>query len=156
MSGPRGGKDKIGSATPSTPAGMSKLLTKVRERALAYPETTEEFPWGDRVAKVKGKVFVFLGDDENGHFGCSLKLPKSHALALELPFASPTPYGLGKSGWVSLRGKELQTAPFGMLEEWLEESFRAVAPKMVLKKLDAAEEGATKKPKASKKKPSAR
>jgi len=141
---------------PAASKKMSKLLTQVRERALAYPDTTEEFPWGDRALKVKGKVFVFMGDDENGHFGCSLKLPKSHALALELPFASPTPYGLGKSGWVSLRGKELQKAPFGMLEEWLDESFRAVAPKTVLKKLDAAEEVATKKPKEAKKKPSAR
>jgi len=49
------------------------LYAKVRELALSYPETTEEFPWGDRVVKVKGKVFVFMGEDDGGHFGCSLK-----------------------------------------------------------------------------------
>ena len=116
----------------------SPLLTKVRTLALSYPETTEEFPWGDRVVKVKGKVFVFMGQDAEGRFGCSLKLPRSHALALELPFAEPTGYGLGKSGWVSLRGPELEKAPFAMLEEWLDESFRAVAPKKILATLDAA------------------
>ena len=87
--------------------------------------------------KVKGKVFVFMGEDADGHFGCSLKLPRSHALALELLFAEPTGYGLGKSGWVSLRGAELEEAPFDMLREWLDESFRAVAPKKVTAELDA-------------------
>ena len=116
----------------------SPLLTKVRALALTYPETSEHFPWGDRVVKVKNKVFVFMGEDAEGHFGCSLKLPRSHALALELPFAEPTGYGLGKSGWVSLRGPELEEAPFDMLREWLDESFRAVAPKKVIASLDAA------------------
>lgn len=121
----------------SAKTGSSALLARIRAAALAYPETTEEFPWGDRVVKVKGKVFVFMGVDAEGAFGCSLKLPRSHTLALELPFAAPTGYGLGKSGWVSLRGPELEEAPFEMLAEWLEESFRAVAPKKVLAQLDA-------------------
>jgi predicted DNA-binding protein (MmcQ/YjbR family) len=129
---------------------MSPLLAKVRARALAYPETTEEFPWGDRVVKVKGKVFIFMGQDPAGAFGCSLKLPRSHAIALELPFAEPTGYGLGKAGWVSLKGPELQKAPFEMIEEWLDESFRAVAPKKVLALLDAAEKKPAPKPKRGK------
>jgi predicted DNA-binding protein (MmcQ/YjbR family) len=115
---------------------MSPLLAKVRDKALSYPDTTEEFPWGDRVAKVKGKVFIFMGQATESAFSCSLKLPRSHAVALELPFAEPTGYGLGKSGWVTFKGPELQKAPFEMLEEWLDESFRAVAPAAVLKKLD--------------------
>ena len=123
------------------------LLARVRALALSYPETTEEFPWGDRVVKVKGKVFVFMGEDASGAFGCSLKLPRSHALALELPFAEPTGYGLGKSGWVSLRGPELAEAPFDMLREWLDESFRAVAPKRVIASLDASTAVAASKPK---------
>ncbi len=134
---------------------MNALLTKVRALALSYPETTEEFPWGDRVVKVKGKVFIFMGQDEKGMFGCSLKLPRSHALALELPFAEPTGYGLGKSGWVSLRGPQLEKAPFDMLREWLDESFRAVAPKRVIASLDGAA-AAPKKPVREAKKRSAK
>ncbi len=121
---------------PRKPAKASTLLPKMRAAALSYPSTTEEFPWGDRVVKVKGKVFVFMGEDEEGHFSCSLKLPRSGALALELPFAAPTGYGLGKSGWVSFRGPELEKAPFEMLHEWLDESFRAVAPASILKALE--------------------
>ena len=33
----------------------------LRDFALRYPETHEDFPWGERVIKVKGKVFLFLG-----------------------------------------------------------------------------------------------
>jgi predicted DNA-binding protein (MmcQ/YjbR family) len=129
---------------------MSPLLAKVRELALSYPETTEEFPWGDRVVKVKGKVFIFMGQDDGGAFGCSLKLPRSNALALELPFAEPTSYGLGKSGWVTLRGPELAKAPFDMLREFIDESFRAVAPAKVIAALDGKAAG---KPVPAKKKP---
>ena len=44
-----------------------------------------------------GKVFVFLGRDDAG-LGLSVKLKHSRLMALGLPFASPTGYGLGKSG----------------------------------------------------------
>src|SRR6185503_21308751 len=72
----------------------------LRAFALGFPEAYEEFPWGERVAKVNGKVFVFLGMDGDT-LGLSVKLPQSGMLALGLPFASPTGYGLGKAGWVT-------------------------------------------------------
>src|SRR4029079_16678362 len=81
----------------SKPKGVGALL---RDFALAYPGAHEEFPWGERVVKVKGKVFVFLGRDEED-FGLSVKLPQSRLMPLDLPYTSPTAYGLGKAGWVS-------------------------------------------------------
>lgn len=135
MADPKKTKSKT-KTQAAPPKKKGALLEKMRAAALAYPSTTEEFPWGDRVVKVKGKVFVFMGEDEDGYFSCSLKLPRSGALALELPFASPTGYGLGKSGWVSFRGPELERAPFEMLHEWLDESFRAIAPTAILKALE--------------------
>lgn len=123
------------SAKP-TETKLHPRVAMLRAAALAYPEAREEFPWGDRVVKVRGKIFVFMGVSD-GHFGCSLKLPESHALALTLPFASPTPYGLGKSGWVSLRGPELAEAPDAMLLEWLDESYRAIAPAKLVAGLGA-------------------
>src|SRR4029077_887839 len=35
----------------------------LRRFALGLPGATEHFPWGERVAKIAGKVFVFLGTD---------------------------------------------------------------------------------------------
>src|SRR5262249_45789303 len=103
----------------------------LRKLALSYPESREEFPWGHSAFKVKGKVFLFM-NLENGVLSLSVKLPVSGQYALTLPFASPTGYGLGKSGWVSARFEKKETVPLEMLSEWVEESFRAVAPKRVL------------------------
>lgn len=109
---------------------------ELRKFALSFPETREEFPWGDRAIKVKGKVFVFMGSIDDG-FGMSTKLPQSAAAALTLPFASPTPYGLGKSGWVSARFSAKEEPPVELLKVWIEESYRAIAPKKVLALLNA-------------------
>jgi predicted DNA-binding protein (MmcQ/YjbR family) len=114
----------------------AKLL---REFALSLPEAYEEFPWGERVAKVKGKVFVFLG--MNGHeLGLSVKLPQSGMLALGLPFATPTGYGLGKAGWVTARFSKSKKAPVDLLRSWIDESYRAVAPKKLVASMSAPAE----------------
>jgi predicted DNA-binding protein (MmcQ/YjbR family) len=111
----------------------AKLL---RDFALSFPEAYEEFPWGERVAKVKGKVFVFLGMDGD-ELGLSVKLPQSGMLALGLPFASPTGYGLGKAGWVTARFAKREKAPVDLLRSWIDESYRAVAPKKLVAALAA-------------------
>jgi len=111
----------------------AKLL---REFALSLPEAYEEFPWGERVAKVKGKVFVFLGMNGD-ELGLSVKLPQSSLLALGLPFATPTGYGLGKAGWVTARFGKRQKAPVDLLRAWIDESYRAVAPKKLVAAMSA-------------------
>ena len=109
----------------------------LRTFALGFPEAREDFPWGERVAKVKDKVFVFLGRDDEDDWGVTVKLPSSGLIALSLPFASPTGYGLGKSGWVTARFTAKDKPPLDMLRKWIDESYRAVAPKELVKKLDA-------------------
>ncbi|MCY1010228.1 MmcQ/YjbR family DNA-binding protein [Nannocystis pusilla] len=101
---------------------------QVRALALAYPQTVEEFPWGHTAVKVGGKAFLFMGG-EGDTLTLSMKLPASHGAALLLPFASPTGYGLGKSGWVTASFPKDAALPISLLAEWLEESYRAVAPK---------------------------
>jgi len=66
----------------------------------------------------------------------SVKLPESGSLVLGFPFASPTGYGLGKSGWVSLQfGSRDRVPPLEVLCAWIEESYRAVAPVRMAKTL---------------------
>jgi predicted DNA-binding protein (MmcQ/YjbR family) len=114
---------------------FARAESALRRHALAYPETREDFPWGHSAIKVKGKAFLFM-DQADGTFGLSVKLPLSGRLALALPFASPTGYGLGKTGWVSARFGKGDAIPLDMLKEWIDESFRAVAPKKLVARLE--------------------
>src|SRR5688572_16198191 len=82
------------------PLDPRSLAGRLRARALEFPEATEDFPWGERAIKVRGKAFLFLrAEGDTASF--SVKLPHSAADALELPNVEPTHYGLGKHGWVT-------------------------------------------------------
>jgi predicted DNA-binding protein (MmcQ/YjbR family) len=100
----------------------------LRQYALTFPEAVEEFPWGERAFKVKKKVFLFLSAHPD-HVTFSVKLPESGEFVLNLPYTEPTGYGLGKHGWVTGHLKPDTDAPLDLLHEWIEESYRAVAPK---------------------------
>ncbi len=80
--------------------------------------------------KVKGKIFVFLGRaGEVNILSFSVKLPSSAPLALSIPGASPTGYGLGRADWVTFRFEKDMAVPVELVREWILESYRAVAPK---------------------------
>lgn len=115
---------------------LESLELELRDYAMTFPEATEDHPWGHRAIKVKGKTFVFLGGDKNeAELSLSVKLPSSRDIALDLPFAEPTGYGLGKSGWVSARFTKVTDVPLDLLKGWIDESYRAIAPKKLSKLL---------------------
>jgi hypothetical protein len=93
---------------------------------------------GAVLARAPGKQhsphLLFLRAEGN-EVSFSVKLPNSAAEALELPFTEPTQYGLGRHGWVTARVDGGRSAPLDRFESWLEESYRAVAPKRLLKAL---------------------
>ena len=136
---------------------VRKAHMALRDFAMSLPEAWEDFPWGERVVKVKKKVFVFLGSEEKRKerdhetgIGFGVKLPESAADALTLPYTEPSGYGLGKSGWVSVRIPA--QPPMDLFESWIEESYRAVAPKKLAAMVgEDAEERPAKKKKPAKK-----
>ncbi len=109
-------------------ATLKRCFDHLRKKALAYPETREDLPWGESAIKVKGKTFVFMRVDKQA-LHLSVKLPQSREFALEYPFTKPTGYGLGKAGWVT--AEFTADPPLDILEAWIDESFRAIAPKKV-------------------------
>jgi predicted DNA-binding protein (MmcQ/YjbR family) len=105
------------------------------EFALGLPEAHEDFPWNERVVKVRGKIFVFLGGQAStDEPAITVKLAESHGHALSLDGARPTGYGLGRSGWVTVPAASVAPAT---LREWVEESYRIVAPKRLVAELDS-------------------
>ena len=109
-------------------AAKARLL----KYALAKDGATLEHPWGENVAKVKGKVFVFFGMDEPdaqyADYVMGVKLTTALLYAKSQPFVEAMGYGLGKSGWVSVK-KPKGPLPTAMFEEWIDESYATVAPK---------------------------
>lgn len=77
-----------------------------------------------------------LPPGEGKPFSLSCKLPHTGYEALQLPYAEPTAYGLGKSGWVSFDPPEDQVSAMGQLKARVEESYRAQAPKKLVRELD--------------------
>ena len=98
--------------------------------ALDKPGAYEDHPWGESVAKVGKKVFVFFGVADSDDAGMGVKLPASQPLALAQPGVKPSAYGLGKAGWVSIRFADAGL-PAETLREWIDESYRAIAPKRI-------------------------
>lgn len=103
--------------------------------ALSFPEAWEDHPWGESVAKVGKKVFCFFGG-EQGAPNISVKLPDSAEEALSFEAVVPAGYGLGRAGWVTM---PLSAAPDGLVEDWIEESYRAVAPARLSRQLETGE-----------------
>jgi len=110
---------------------VKKIYNVLRKYALGFPETREDMPWGECAIKVKGKVFLFMRC-EDAELRLWVKLPQSHPYALDRPFAEPAGYGLGASGWVSATFKGKAKPPVDLLKGWIDESYRAVAPKKLL------------------------
>ncbi len=139
-----------------TSARIDAALKELRAFGLAFPGTHTKSPWpGHLDLAVKDKTFAYLSL-EGQPLGISCKLPRSAEAALMMPFAKPTGYGLGKSGWVTAEIPLGETPPVALFKDWIEESYRAQAPRTLVKQLDGGVSAKPKAPKQAAKKPAAK
>ena len=126
---------------------LKSTKARLLKYALAKPEATLEHPWGENVAKVRGKVFVFFGmaepaaDAPYADYVMGVKLTDALLFAKSQSYVEAMGYGLGKSGWVSVKMPK-RAAPMDMFEEWIDESYMNVAPKRI-SRAAASPRGAT-------------
>jgi predicted DNA-binding protein (MmcQ/YjbR family) len=101
----------------------------LRKAALAYPGTEEAFPWDHYAYKAGGKkIFLYLTEAADGGFNCTMKLPYRQTDALKMKGAELTGYGMGAKGWVTLTYSGKAKPPMTKLFDYLDESWRAIAP----------------------------
>ncbi|HEU5074148.1 MAG TPA: MmcQ/YjbR family DNA-binding protein [Polyangiaceae bacterium] len=125
------------SSTKSGLAAHQRALAELRAFGLALPEAHTKSPWpGHLDLAVRDKTFAYLNDELPLSISC--KLPQSCHEALGLPFTTPTGYGLGKSGWVTATFAASDNPPVAFLKAWIEESYRAQAPKRLVQALTLA------------------
>jgi predicted DNA-binding protein (MmcQ/YjbR family) len=129
-----------------------KLLAIV----LRLPGAYEDRPWGDVHCKVAGKIFVGWGRDEGGAYSVGFKTDKElqAMLVASDPRFTIAAY-VGKHGWVNMK---LRAKPdWAEVEQFVVDSYRRIAPKKLIKELDAlrangaAESGASSAKTAKKK-----
>lgn len=123
-------------AVSDAKAAEAKLIAY----AATFPGAWEDHPWDHTVMKVGQKIFVFFGgaaapDDT---LSVTVKLPISYEMALTLPYMTPSGHGLWKAGWAQLTQRSGDDIDLATIRGWIEQSYRAVAPKKLVKQLDAA------------------
>lgn len=118
---------------PASPERFSTSLCRhLRSVALALPETSEGTSCVNRAFKVGKKNFLFVGERKD-HLYVMVKLDGSFekARALKDPRVD-----VGKIGWVTLRFPEDDALDRKLLADWVVESYRSLAPKTLVRKLD--------------------
>jgi len=114
--------------------------SRLREICLSFPESYEQETWDDPTFRVRTKIFVKAGRDHHEYtIWCKARPGVQEMLvsADQSRFFIP-PY-LGGRGWVGihLRGD----VDWGEVADLVEESYRLIAPKHLVKLIDAAESG---------------
>jgi predicted DNA-binding protein (MmcQ/YjbR family) len=125
----------------------SSVLDHMRAICLALPETRETLTWGQPHFRVGEKIFAGCGEEKN-RVVIGFKLDMDHADAIiQDPRFWRAPY-VGHKGWVSMDANAV--------DDWDEvrplvlESYRLIAPRRTVAKLDGG--GAPAVAKAPKKK----
>jgi predicted DNA-binding protein (MmcQ/YjbR family) len=112
----------------------------VREFALSFPHAFEDFPWGIPVVKIATgsrwpPLFVWLGARDADSPGVYVKLTDSYDQAVSVAGAFPTPNsGVGHWGRLTV---PLPVFDVDLLFDWVDESYRNVAPRKLIALLDS-------------------
>ena len=90
---------------------------------------------GEPTFRVNGKNFIFTNPEATG---ISVKLTKDEAEAVVAtdPAVTPTGYGLGRHGWISVElPRRMSAARWALVEEWVRTSYTLVAPKRLARQV---------------------
>lgn len=112
------------------------ILKKLRQICLALPDTKETETWGKPHFRVGDKIFAGCGE-EDGKFVVGFKLEMQHARQMiRIPGFWKAPY-VGHKGWVSMDASVV--SDWELVRELIHESYRLIAPKRTLAKLESTE-----------------
>jgi hypothetical protein len=100
--------------------------------ALRYPKAEEGIACAGtalekRTVKARSKAFLFLGTAD-----AMVKLGDSLAEAARLAATEPDRYKVGTHGWVTVTFGGEESPPLDLLERWIDESYRLLAPKQLV------------------------
>ncbi len=103
-------------------------LQAIRDIALGFPEATEKETWGHPTFRVRDKIFVTHGTDDEGREVLTMKAApgeQESLLAEGHPFYVPA--YVGSRGWIGIRVDE--GTDWRMIAELVADSYREIAPR---------------------------
>jgi len=118
-------------------------MERVEQIALRLPEATRvdiEAWGGEPTFRVNGKNFIFANPEATT---ISVKLDKGEAEAVVATddLVTPTGYGLGRHGWVTVAvGKATSAKRWREIEDWIRTSYTLVAPRRLARQVIAEDE----------------
>jgi hypothetical protein len=110
----------------------------LRKAALSFPEVEEGISCDKAAFKARGKAFLFVGRGPES-YNVMLKLGESLPEAAALAAKEPDCCKVGGTHWVTVTLPIGRSPPAGLLERWITESYRLLAPKALVAKLPAAD-----------------
>lgn len=125
-------------------AERDPVLDKLREICLSLPDTKETITWGNPHFRVGDKIFCGYGAEKDRGVALGFKLEMKHAaVVVQDSRFWPAPY-VGHKGWVSREADSIDD--WDELIPMIVESYRLIAPKKSLAKLDGADATSAKRP----------
>lgn len=122
----------------------SERMQALRKMALRYPEAEEGIACAGtaaekRTIKARNKAFVFLG---RANVMVKLLDSLSEASALALASQDSSRCKVGAHGWVTVSWGDDESPPVELLSRWIDESYRLLAPKLLVASLPAVSHSA--------------
>ena len=114
---------------------MASPIAKLREICLAFPEAVEKETWGHPTFRVNDKMFVACSIDDEPKPSMTAKAPPGEQkLLLESGDHFFYPAYVGSKGWVGV--KLSKSTDWDEIREVVDDSYRLIAPKRLVKVLD--------------------
>ena len=109
----------------------SKPMHAIRRIALEYPEVEEGTSCNKSAFKARKKSFLFMGMNDKT-FNVMLKLVASLDEAERLEAQCPDCFKVGSHGWTTVILPHTQSPSAGLMERWIDESYRSLVHKQLV------------------------
>lgn len=123
-------------AKPEPDMTESPPMVALRKCAMRLPEAEEGTSCVNRAFRAGKKAYAYLGMKPD-HYRLMVKLGDSTAQAEAMQAKHPDHYSVGKNGWTTVKLPHTKKPPAGLLEGWIEESYRLLVPKALVDSLPA-------------------
>lgn len=114
----------------------SPLAQALQAFASTYPEVSESPSCVNRSFKARKKGFMFLGEKPDGVLRLMVKLDSGIDSAEAVATEHPDEWKVSGPGWITGNFTDDSAPPLETMKEWIDESYRLLAPKTLVKLLD--------------------